>query len=274
MDKKSRNSQQKLRSTSPKNAQNTTVGSDEAQTAEQPKKKPSKHTWEGSFVHEDHKPGCVNRHVSWYATSNTCSHRGQARLKAQSDFARYLKDGVPAPLRPAFDEWDPNKPGNYQWSASTPFPHEAHHVVAAAELKNCVVKLCKNLTPQDQMILMIRDGLLKEEYNVNDQINMIILPMNVEAMKRLGLPVHRKTANHPDYSLYMEDLLEKRFKDIQEAADKHELPPYKAVRKKLEAVSEEGYDGIKETGLQLKNTNGGENTLDDMAHELRTLAAL
>jgi hypothetical protein len=271
---KTKNSQQNLRTNSPKNARNTPEGSDAAQTAEKPKKKHSKHTWQGSFVHEDHKPGCMNRHVSWYAASNTCSHRSQARLKAQADFARYLKDGAPAPPPPAFDEWDPNKPGNYQRSASTPFPHEAHHVVAAAELKNCIVRLCEELEPQDKMILMIRDGLLKEQYNVNGQINMIILPMGVEAMKRLGLPIHRKSASHPDYSLYMEDLLRKRFKDIQEAAMKHELPPYQAVKNKLEAVSEEAYEDIKKVGLQLKDADVGENYLEDVVQDLRNLASL
>src|SRR5678810_994255 len=62
---------------------------------------------------------------------------------------------------------------------------------------------------------MIAQGLLKAEYNLNDKINMIILPMDRAVAEALRLPRHllghqarageskfgkREVADHPDFS--------------------------------------------------------------------------
>ena len=276
MGAKSKNTKTKPRSNSVKNAQNIPEGSDAAENEEAPKKKkkPSKHTWEGTYLLKKHKPGCVNRHISYYANPgrNTCSHRGQARERAKADYERYLWD----PGTSGKDPWDPREAGNFQKSASTPFPHEAHHVVAAAELKNAMINASKGVEPENSILQMMRGGLLKEKYNVNDRVNMLILPMDVEATKRLGLPLHRKTVdhrNHTAYSTFIESKLQEAFSWLQSAADKHEVPPYQATKEKIETLSERTYTNILLTGEALKGLDGGDLDLDSLTDRIKKLGS-
>jgi A nuclease family of the HNH/ENDO VII superfamily with conserved AHH len=73
-------------------------------------------------------------------------------------------------------------------------PHEAHHMVPNSELRGPIEDVGKDTPLEADLIRLIRGGLLNEGYNLNDKLNMIILPMCLPASKALGLPTHRKTA--------------------------------------------------------------------------------
>lgn len=257
----------------PKSRGGKAQGTPEAQEAasgeeSKPAKKPSKHTWEGSYLIKKHKPGCVNRHIGYYAKSNPCSHRGQARKRAVANFTVYLWDEAQTD---GADPWDPRTRGNYERSASSPFPHEAHHVVAAAELSNAIKKASEGIEPEGKVLVMMRGGLLKEKYNVNNEHNMLILPMDLEATLRLGLPLHRKTPSHRfhnTYSDYVESELVKKFGWLKNAAEKHEVPPYQETRESLEALAAEIHPKILDAGQKLKDGDMSEYDLDSLSSRI------
>lgn len=240
---------------------------------EKAKRKPSEHTWDGSYLADEHIPGCVNRHVSYYAVSNPCSHRAQGRLQAQGEAARYKwPKSIPLPRTAVHGDCDPKTEGNFEDDAHIPYHHEAHHIAANAELRNAISKAADGIKPKNKVLLMMRSGLMNEGYNLNEKINMIILPMGLPPVEALGLPRHRRTLkhrNHPAYSRYIKDELKGALSWLKEAADKHKLPPYKKSKKKVEQVSQDTYQQILDVGTLIKQRKIKGKTLDDASQHFK-----
>ena len=212
------------------------------------------HDWDIKELGADkHKPACLSGHVSWYAAGNTCSYRGQAYLKALAESGKsgkYLWQSKPGdtggPKSPG--DWNIGKPGNYQRRSGVPIWHEAHHIVTNAELNHAL-----NTVGEEDDIdtkKKVRGGLLDEGYNLNDQLNMIILPMGPWESERLNLPRHRETYlwSHEAFSGYIKGELDLVVAPMKKQAAKCELKEYEKIRKKIEDISTENYPKILTAG--------------------------
>lgn len=238
--------------------------------AKKPKPPPSPHSWEGSYLSEDHEHGCVNRHISTYTPSNPCSHRHQARLRAQQDPAKYTWPADADRQPDTVGEWDLTVDGNFETNARTPFYHEAHHIVANAELRAAVIHAGEGIEPKGQVPLIVRSGLMREGYNLNNQLNMIILPMVKYAATALGLPLHRRTPihfHHAIYSEYIKSELVKLFAWVKKAADDHKVPEYENTREAVELLSKDVYPQLIAAGEAMKAGEMAGEALEDIPHD-------
>ena len=123
------------------------------------------------------------------------------------------------------------------------------------------------------MANLIRQGLLKATYNLNDKINMIILPLKMADGVILKLPRHlagdevgpgekQEFFSHAKYSQeaasklkpIMDDYKKLADDAVEKSAKKHDLPKFKLSKKKIEHVSSQVYKGIKAAG----QTSGGQ----------------
>jgi hypothetical protein len=166
--------------------------------------------------------------------------------------------------------WDISMPENFAYHSRVPFWHEAHHIVANAELIAAIMDAGKGLKPKGQIPQMIRSGLLREQYNLNSQNNMIILPMVRYAAQALGLPLHRKTPahwHHAQYSDYIRQKLTTVFSWIKKAADGHKVPDYQKTRKKLEQLSKDTYPNLLKAGELMKAGGMAGDSLEDISHD-------
>lgn len=238
--------------------------------AKKPKPPPSPHSWEGSYLSDDHEHGCVNRHISAYTPSNPCSHRHQARLKAQQTPEKYTWPADAARQPDTAGAWDITVDGNFETSAAMPFSHEAHHIVANAELQAAVIDAGKGIEPKGRVPLIVRSGLMREGYNLNNQINMIILPMVKYAAVALGLPLHRRTPIHFHHALYSEYIkkeLVKLFAWVKIAADGHKVPDYENTREAVELLSTDVHPQIVAAGEAMKAGDMAGDALEDIPHD-------
>ncbi|MCC7212033.1 MAG: AHH domain-containing protein [Candidatus Brocadia sp.] len=228
-----------------------------------------------------HIPGCLNRHVGdtpREGNGNTCSHRWQAYKKMNDDSGLYnwekykslseengkktietAKIGFPkwytsTLKQPKKNEWDVgvsnkdyNDAINFYEKCYIPYWHEAHHIVCNSTLRKAISDFAK-AAENDGLIKVIREGLLKEEYNLNDKKNMIMLPMDKAVADAIGLPRHRKTAahwHHSSYSKNVKNQLEKIFNNLKQELVPHKNPKYKNLKDQIESLSESLYDKIK-----------------------------
>ncbi|WIG93876.1 AHH domain-containing protein [Myxococcus sp. SDU36] len=243
--------------------------SKKAAVAKKPKPPPSPHSWEGSYLADDHEHGCVSRHISAYTMSNLCSHRHQARLKAQQTPAKYTWPADADKQPDTAGAWDITVDGNFETSARTPFYHESHHIVANAELKAAVIDAGEGIEPRGRVPLIVRSGLMREGYNLNNQLNMIILPMVKYAAVALGLPLHRKTPlhfHHATYSSYIRKQLVKLFAWVKKAAADHEVPEYENTRDAVETLSKDVYPRLVAAGEAMKAGDMAGDSLEDIPH--------
>jgi hypothetical protein len=236
--------------------------------------------------------GCLVRHQE-RTEGHQCSHQWQARVKAEEDSDIYnypaykslcgpgkfktaarrtsggavfpadyaeLINGVFKKDRPTHEgkEWDLGKGQNFNHFIK-PYWHNAHHIIPNGALKNSI-----NETSDDDERLpnMIRCGLLKATYNLNDKINMIILPQGKVVAEALGLPRHLKGDevgpdekgefySHADYSRNIESKLVKimnQYKKVLASAidESHPKPPDALSKAKLEKLSKDIYKAMKE----------------------------
>jgi len=205
------------------------------------------HSWDLVLMPDLHPGGCLNRHISEYAQGNTCSHRWQAFEKAIAS-RRYLwPAGEKGPRKGA--SWSISRTGdNFKKSSGKPFGHEAHHVVPNSELRNAIGDMA-NENPEAFIItLLIRMGLLDEKYNLNDKLNMIILPLGRRHAKVLGLPRHRETGkwHHSAYSKHVRSRLDKIFSPMKPKVLDHnsDPPDYEDCRQQIEDISTDLYPKI------------------------------
>jgi hypothetical protein len=224
---------------------------------------------------------CLNRHEG-RKENNSCSHIWQAYLKAVSDPTVYnwkkyealttryetgarvskkrnifpagmtLTRKAPTPL-----EWDIGVGANFQdWRK--PYWHNAHHIVP-----NAVLNASLEEAAQEDMrvTLLVRSGLLGALYNLNYQVNMIILPMGEQVARALGLPRHLIGAqkggasefrSHKNYSSNVKQKVDRVMTEYVKVFDppkeKHPEEPSKLCRAKLEKCSSDVYTQIKAFG--------------------------
>jgi len=247
-----------------------------------------------------HKEGaCLTRHQR-RAPGNKCSHQWQAQKHAESDptlynYPRYytLCDWKPGGIlatalktvgfppgyaradlgewlgkfwrdKPthAGKEWDVGKDNNFQhWIK--PFWQNAHHIIPNRALASAISDAAKRAN-EARLINLIKQGLLKAEYNLNDEINMVILPMEKIVAAGMALPRHLKRDesgpnekgeffSHADYSKKVEiklasimmNYVETLAKALQE---EHEGPPDEISKQQLEDLSREIYNSLKKSG--------------------------
>jgi hypothetical protein len=242
-------------------------------------KSSEQHQWDKESLAVAHKRAngtaggkCLARHVSEYKEFHSCSHRWQAYEQANAAGNPFRKnylwpeDGPP----PGSLKGDASigVGDNFKEDSTVPYAHEAHHIVAAAELANGVNNAAKGHQREAEVVLLIREGLLNESYNLNYKTNMIILPMVRAAARVLGLPTHRKTRkhlSHAKYSKYVKEEVKKAFAPIQKDLQTHErLPNYKPTRKKIEAVSKDTYPGFFSAGELMRKGKMKGHSIDDI----------
>ncbi|WP_163786399.1 AHH domain-containing protein [Myxococcus vastator] len=176
---------------------------------------------------------CLNAHVSPYQEGKPCSHRWHARVEGASlrkiepgheeeNLYKWPSDMPKQP--PAGTTWDLSG-DNFTTSASVPYSFEAHHVVPNEELSIVINSIGKESAKKNEITLLVRKGLMQEEYNLNDRVNMIILPMMRDEAFALALPKHKRTVeqfNHHLYSCYVRKHLKKALAVVKEDVDAHE----------------------------------------------------
>jgi hypothetical protein len=209
------------------------------------------HSWDMEFLRELHKPACLTAHESHYRSGNTCSYRWNAHEKALTAKRgnRYVYRWPKQVAGPRTDgAWDIGVAGNFQEKAHKPWPHEAHHVVAYAELANAIVDIGKDAEAEVEVRKKVRKGLAEESYNLNAELNVIILPKGKKPSDALALPRHLKTTkhrSHPTYSRFIRNELNGVFLPMQETVeDCGALPEYKKSRAKIERISRTTYPQI------------------------------
>ncbi|HVK54196.1 MAG TPA: AHH domain-containing protein [Burkholderiales bacterium] len=220
----------------------------------------SKHVTAADLV-ELHQPsggaggkGCLSRHQK-REEGHKCSHQWQARVKAEGDSGLYNVPGRP--------RWHLGYGSNFN-HFQRPYWHNAHHIIPNGALKTSIAKAAKKTAGMGNLI---KQGLLKAEYNLNDKINMIILPMEMRHGVVLGLPRHLKGDevgpdeegeffSHEAYSDEAEESLSpiidefksKAAEAIDAVAGTHDKPDVTLSKAKLEALSERLYNAIKSAG--------------------------
>lgn len=214
-----------------------------------------------------------------YLKAHTCNHRWQGYRRALKDARIYNGDGnhASSPDRrwyepfgeqkrltilaragvlvrlarppPKLGDWDVcpeseagTKSLNYRTAASVPFWHEAHHIIANAELRKGIETKLGDEPLAPELIAKFCQGLLKAGYNLNHQDNMILLPIERRFSRAIGLPAHRDTPNIPSHTIYSEYVKEKlavALNPVQEKLDpkKHQRPLMRDCRKEIEAIS-------------------------------------
>jgi hypothetical protein len=218
------------------------------------------HDWDVKNCEDaGHKPQCLSAHASWYAASNTCSYRGQAYIKALSESETpvrwYIWSYDPTdkigPEGPGL--WDIGMPGNYKRKSQVPLWHESHHIVTNGELNAALNGVGGG---EVEIKKKVRGGLLKEGYNLNDKLNMIILPMGREESKKLNLPRHRETYifSHDRFSAHIESEMEKVMKPMHQNVVQCQLTAYVDIRAKIEKISTTLYPQILHAGPVLLDT--------------------
>lgn len=247
-------------------------------------------------LHDTSPPGCLTRHQK-RINGNTCSHQWQAKVQAEAHPSVYnypayytLCDSSPGGLfltalrsnyppgygqqgtgslwdnnrywkeKPTHQgkEWDLGKGDNFDHFAK-PYWHNAHHIVPNRTLASAIADAARNAN-DDRLINMIKAGLIKAKYNLNDKINMVILPQERIVAAALALPRHllrdevgpnekKEFRSHADYSRKVEQKLVSVMRNYAETMAKaltpeHEGPPDDISKEQIEEISESIYNAI------------------------------
>lgn len=147
--------------------------------------------------------GCVSSHEYkyWKPDHPNCAYR----VKGRAEIAV-----TPAKMRLYFKkpEWAVN--GQHYTEAAEPFPHQYHHIMPSGVLLG-------SLENEELAILQA------SRYNINEGINLIILPVRPEEADELQLPIH--SGDHPKYSDDCKDTIATMRSDMSEltADGKHDI---------------------------------------------------
>jgi hypothetical protein len=247
---------------------------------------------------------CLNRHIPKVEKSNDCSHRWQAYQRALKDKARYdwpkyqslaqrggkvqtaathdkkgqlfppwyskeldAPSKVPRPGGKEGGSWDLEHADNFQVKCYRPYWHEANHIIPNSTLKKVLASLGEGMQSPHRVRRIVRARLLEQRYNLNHEDNMILLPMDEEVARALGLPRHRKTAflrSHKSYSDNVEKEVQLIFRTLKDQIRKHSTPKpdYGSYKSALVALSKRLYGQIIAAGEV-----DGAGALDDMSPE-------
>lgn len=199
------------------------------------------------------------------------ARRPTATYAMRNTFSGYGVTPISEPLKkkPRPGQWNLEYPGNFTDKIVKPYWHNAHHIIPRSVLQEELKEASKD---DASIALMIAQGLLKAEYNLNDKLNMIILPMDRAVAETLGLPRHllghqakvgedlfgkRKETDHPNYSHRVRILMRpvmNQYRAIMAAKLKedHPGPPNALAREQLEQVSRTIYKAIVTAGKFMK----------------------
>ncbi|HWO08607.1 MAG TPA: hypothetical protein VNN80_03985, partial [Polyangiaceae bacterium] len=76
---------------------------------------------------------------------------------------------------------------NFQGHAHVPYWHNAHHILPNGVLNSALLDAAK---ADMALFYLTRTGLLEAGYNLNDKVNMVLLPMDTVVAAALCLPCH------------------------------------------------------------------------------------
>ena len=245
--------------------------------------------------------GCLSRHPfeELKRTANHhCSHQWMAQKRAEGEdralynypayrslelgpgqdtwfatgaSATFPKGHAQTATRPRKREWDVGRGQNFKHFLK-PYWHNAHHLIPNGTLRAAIDDAGED-DPSGRVVYLIRAGLLKGEYNLNDKSNMMILPMGAAVANALGLPRHlngdqggaRQFFNHPDYNARIKGLITPvidRYKALVKQKEKeHPKPPEKLSKDSLVSISDTIHSTIKALS---KRTLLPNNSLDSV----------
>jgi hypothetical protein len=253
--------------------------------------------------------GCLTRHHS-RDNGHHCSHQWMALLRAQAEdrglynYPAYESLTTPGGeftsgsyisrrknlFPPGYAQKQPH-PIPYAWDVGgtcvtpgappginfehylRPYWHNAHHLIPNRTLSTAIEEAAAG---DPRVTELIRTGLLMGEYNLNDKVNMMILPMGAAVADALGLPRHingdqgGKTEfyNHPDYNARVKSMLAPvmaRYKAlVKEREPCKEKPPEKLAKDSLISISDRIHSAIKtlRRRVRRKRAVGKNNSLD------------
>jgi hypothetical protein len=133
---------------------------------------------------------------------------------------------------------------NFKRRCAVPYLHQAHHLIPNGILNGCILDVATQAKSYS-LYKLIRSGLLEAKYNLNHKLNMMILPMKRKHGITLKLPTHLRPSarEHDKYSKLVETKVKQVIEDFAKALNegqddkKHEAPPNKLSRAKLERIS-------------------------------------
>ncbi len=230
---------------------------------------------------------CLWGHNDRYSKSS-CSYRWQAHTKAKRDndiYHRYQKKSgsklqtlghwtdkgfYPAGYTPEIDfpnknQWSPNKLGNFEKSWIVPYWHNAHHLIPKSMLINEITTAAGN---DPDVSIIIQQALLNAQYNINEDINMIILPQDQSVANLLSLPRHislSKGGEHASHTSYDKGISQsKPFRDAIKVIITKELKKvisdYKKAVKSAKNKSPKKHPKVK--------AKANKTQLEDLSNEL------
>ena len=180
--------------------------------------------------------------------------------------SRYaMKHRFPFKKKPRPGQWDLGIKRNFQHFLK-PWWHNAHHIIPNSTLRKAISKASES---DSRLYNLIRGGLLMGSYNLNDKVNMVILPMGEEVANSIGLPRHlkgheagpnesKKYFNHPDYNARVKIRLSPvidSYKSIaQQALEDHPGVPKKIAADQLDQISKVIFVSLRKAGPFLRGS--------------------
>ena len=249
--------------------------------------------------------GCLTRHQR-RRNEHPCSHQWHAQVKTEENpemynypqykalcdggkwktGARFTKKRKNKPSRlfpPGYHFWR-DSPNEGEWDVRVgrnfnhylhPWWHNSHHIIPNSTLRNAINKAADE-KGDATLVDLIKIGLLKGQYNLNDKVNMINLPMGQVVSDTYGLPRHIKGhqglkrgdrpqyMNHPDYNRNVQRRITKVMDNYASLFDEedHPEPPDSLSADELDAISIAIFEEIK-TKQPLFKSSGEAFSLDD-----------
>ena len=138
-----------------------------------------------------------------------------------------------------------------------PYPNQVHHVLPCAELRDGLDSVVNDA----RMIEHVCNSLLKEKYNLNHHLNMLILPKTPGHAKEIGLPMHPN--NHSGYSDQLGSMIKNALASAEQARDEaeeenHDNLDYLQIKKNFEKISKTMYRVLAKPGVMPRHTIYGE----------------
>ncbi|OUS25278.1 hypothetical protein A9Q99_22055 [Gammaproteobacteria bacterium 45_16_T64] len=123
-----------------------------------------------------------------------------------------------------------------------PYHHNAHHIIPQGAFKNFVILADGETSPAQRMKVV-----LASKWNINDEVNMVILPQELQVAEIAKLPAHCPyfTRSHADYSNSLEKELENVRGQVDKAIKTDSCEDIDEISLELEEVSKLMLDKIK-----------------------------
>jgi hypothetical protein len=244
--------------------------------------------------------GCIIRCEPTYVEGNTHSHRWNAAEQARSE-SRVNYGNITSTK--GIDTWDQAKidalrrlggvagptgassRGRTEFQLKPfyrdfhPFKHNAHHIIPMGVVWKCIDKVKAKAAPNgSRMFDLVIGAILEEPYNINAQVNMILLPTEQEIAMELGLPEHCEgnQRQHKKYQTMASKKVKakfvKKYRSLADAVAAEQHPKEQKVpdiRSMMEAISKALYEAIIAVSIA---TRGQAVSLDGLKREIGRLA--